>query len=290
MTDDGGLRRVGFDPRRELEHLTRSLSLDKRQSRLVLAQLGRNYAALRRHAAERQAHRDRTLALHRRLMRLNAVLERKLVRMGRDEAERWRRVRTLLRPEQGKVFDMIMAERRRIEAMIIELEEKKARGAPAAGTEMTAGVPGSPLEGRTGLPDDPDMRRVRDRVGFDPRREMRHLTRNLSLDETQRLRVFARLKRNNAELHRHAAARRAHRDRVRAIHKRLKVLNAALDRDLGRMGREAAAGWRRVRAILTPAQRKTFDTGMAERRRIETGRIELAEQKTRGLPPPRGPV
>ena len=134
LPEDLGIRRdrVGFDLRRELEHFTRNLSLDERQRRLVRAQFEHNNAALARHAAERRAHRDKTLALHQRLKRLNAALDRRLKRMAREEAGGWRKVRGLLKPGQKKVFDMLMAERRRIETMWIEMCEAEAKGKPPA--------------------------------------------------------------------------------------------------------------------------------------------------------------
>lgn len=127
--------RVGLDVRLELVNLERNLLLEKRQSAAVKARLAALDALLKRHHAERKRHRDKTFALHRRIMALNAVFDRSLAKMARAEEGAWGAVRRALKPHQRRAFDKMMAERRRMERFWSDQRKDAMKGKAPTGKD-----------------------------------------------------------------------------------------------------------------------------------------------------------
>ncbi|MDE2292379.1 MAG: hypothetical protein KGL53_09875 [Elusimicrobia bacterium] len=122
--------RTSFHVGKELAHLARNLSLDAGQKKTLRAQLMRNSLLLRRQAAERRSHQDKTAVHYRALRLLNRRFEAILRRQGREVEGGTRQLARLLRPEQRKVYAMLLAERRRIEKLWTEAYERKKRTQP----------------------------------------------------------------------------------------------------------------------------------------------------------------
>lgn len=127
--------RVGLDVRLELVNLERNLLLERGQSAGVLARLKALDALLRRHHAERRRHRDKTFALHRRILALNAVFDKALARMAKAEEGAWSAVRRSLKPHQRRGFDKMMAERRRMERFWSDQRKEAMQGKPPTGKD-----------------------------------------------------------------------------------------------------------------------------------------------------------
>lgn len=105
----------GPDVRLELEHLVRNLALDEGQVAKAKEILKSHKEVLKGHAAARKEHREKTMALHREIERLNKGFEGVLKRMRQDELA-WRaQVRRILGAEQRARFDAMMVERDRLE-------------------------------------------------------------------------------------------------------------------------------------------------------------------------------
>lgn len=127
--------RVGLDVRLELVNLERNLLLEKRQTAAVKARLAALDAVLKRHHLERKRHRDKTFALHRRIMALNAVFDKALARMAKAEEGAWAGVRKALKPHQHRGFDKMMAERRRMERFWSDQRKDEMKGKTPTGKD-----------------------------------------------------------------------------------------------------------------------------------------------------------
>lgn len=127
--------RVGVDVRLELVNLERNLLLEKRQTAAVKARLAGLDALLKRHHLERRRHRDKTFALHRRIMALNAVFDKALARMAKAEEGAWGKVRGALKPHQRRGFDKMMAERRRMERFWSDQRKEEMKGKTPTGKD-----------------------------------------------------------------------------------------------------------------------------------------------------------
>lgn len=127
--------RVGLDVKLELVNLERNLLLEKPESAAAGRSLRALDAVLKRHHAARRAHRDKTYALHRRIMALNAVFDRALAKMAREESRAWDGVRAALKPHQRKGFDKMLAERRRMEKFWSDQRVEAKKGLPPTGKD-----------------------------------------------------------------------------------------------------------------------------------------------------------
>lgn len=107
--------RVAWDVKKELEHLERNLALDDRQRRGALARLKGLNALLRLHAAGRLAHRRRMRAMQKKVEGLNRLFRRRLAVMDAKERAARRSIRAVLNPAQRKHYDLLLAERERLE-------------------------------------------------------------------------------------------------------------------------------------------------------------------------------
>lgn len=117
-----------------------------------------------------------------------------------------------------------------------------------------------------------------------------HLERNLGLSKAQAGPIAQGLRRVDGLLRAQAAQRRAHRDKALVLHARLVGLNRRLEKMLARQARDEAAARRRLRAVLTPEQRRHYDLLTAERIRADREWARSKEEAARGKPPPRGAV
>lgn len=130
---EGGLvkrDRIGIDVPLELMHLERNLGLSKEQAGPVTRGLKAVDRLLRAQAAERRAHRDKALVLHAKLMALNGRLEKILARQAKEEAAARRRLREVMTPQQRRHYDLLNAERRRVDREWAGRKEEAARGKP----------------------------------------------------------------------------------------------------------------------------------------------------------------
>lgn len=122
--------RIGIDVALELMHLERNLGLSREQAGPVTKGLEAIDRLLRSQASERRAHRDKALALHAKLMALNKRLEKMLARQAKEEAAARRRLRGVMTPRQRRHYDLLTAERRRVDKEWAGRKEESARGKP----------------------------------------------------------------------------------------------------------------------------------------------------------------
>ncbi|MBI3297819.1 MAG: hypothetical protein HYZ75_06635 [Elusimicrobia bacterium] len=122
--------RQGIDVRLELVHLARNVGLSAGQEPAVRRGLEALDRLLKRQAGERRVHRDKTLALHREIERLNRKLDKLLAGQAAAVAAARRAIRAGLAPRQRRAYDLLVAERARFEREAAAKREDKVKGLP----------------------------------------------------------------------------------------------------------------------------------------------------------------
>ncbi|MDE2291954.1 MAG: hypothetical protein KGL53_07715, partial [Elusimicrobia bacterium] len=114
---------------------------------------------------------------------------------------------------------------------------------------------------------------------------LRNLELNVGLEDGQREPAARGLAALDRALRRHYRERLGYSRAVYLLQRRIDAMGRRFERVLDRQSAEAERRWSAVRAGLRPAQRRTFDLLMAERRRLEREASRRKEAAARHRPP-----
>lgn len=131
--------------------------------------------------------------------------------------------------------------------------------------------------------------------GPDPANEVEHYSRALQLDAAQKKKALAVLKEKRGVFGELARLRREFSAAAQGLQSKIGELNKEFASEIARMEAVQAAAKDKIRALLTPDQKKRFDDMEKERERYEKEFRRIQDEKSKrdgeagGAPPERRP-